>query len=162
MSQQERDWLDWLKRARDKQLTQREAAEKMGVSERWVRKLLKRMEQEGDGVVVHGLRGRTSNRKISEDVQQRALQILREPDWHDFGPTYAAEQLRKRHQIEVSDETVRQWMLDAGLWKSRARRLAEVHTRGVHGAPVSESWCNGTPASTTGWKDVGRCDIWCG
>lgn len=128
MSQQERDWLDWLKRARDKKLTQREAAEKMGVSERWVRKLLKRMEQEGDRVVVHRLRGRASNRRIGEAVQKRALEILREPEWHDFGPTYASEQLGKRHQIEVSDETVRQWMLEAGLWKSRTRRLAEVHT----------------------------------
>lgn len=129
MSQQERDWLDWLKRARDKQLTQREAAEKMGVSERWVRKLLKRMADDGDQVVVHGLRGRASNHKISEAIQKRALEILRKPEWHDFGPTYAAEQLRKRHQIEVSDETLRQWMLGAGLWKSRTRRLIEVHTR---------------------------------
>ena len=63
MSQQERDWLDWLKRAKDGQLTQREAAEKMGVSDRWVRKLLKRLKKNGDGVVVHGLRGKPSNRK---------------------------------------------------------------------------------------------------
>lgn len=128
MSQQERDWLDWLKRARDKKHTQREAAVKMGVSERWVRKLLSRMEDEGDLVVVHGLRGQVSNRKIGEGVRNRALEILRDPDWHDFGPTYAAEQLRKRHQIEVSDETLRQWMLAAGLWKSRTRKLANVHT----------------------------------
>ena len=51
MSQQERDWLDWLRRARDRKMTQREAAEKMEVSERWVRKLLRRMQQEGDRVV---------------------------------------------------------------------------------------------------------------
>jgi transposase len=91
MSQQERDWLDWLKRARDKQMTQREAAEKMGVNERWVRRLLQRMREEGDQVVVHGSRGRASNRKISTEVQSQALEILRDPDWHEFGPTYAAE-----------------------------------------------------------------------
>ncbi len=44
MSQQERDWLDWLKRTRDGKMTQREAADRMGVSERWVRKLLQRMK----------------------------------------------------------------------------------------------------------------------
>ena len=43
MSQEERDWLEWLKRARDGKMTQREAAERMGVSERWVRKLLRRI-----------------------------------------------------------------------------------------------------------------------
>ena len=57
MSQEERDKLEWLKRARDKGISQREAAWKIGVSDRWVRKLLKRMKKQGDRVVVHGLRG---------------------------------------------------------------------------------------------------------
>src|SRR5208282_967585 len=60
MSQEERDKLEWLKRARDGLITQREAANKMGVSDRWVRKLLKRMKKRGDAVVVHGLRGRAA------------------------------------------------------------------------------------------------------
>ena len=76
MSQEERDRLEWLKRAKDGLITQREAANKMGVSDRWVRKLLKVMKQRGDGVVVHGLRGRASNRKIAATTQQQALTIL--------------------------------------------------------------------------------------
>jgi len=127
MSQEERDKLEWLKRARDKGISQREAASKIGVSDRWVRKLLKRMKKQGDRVVVHGLRGRTSNRKITAKVQVRALEILQQPDWHDFGPTFASEQLAKWHGIELSDETLRRWMIQAGLWKSRARKLEQVH-----------------------------------
>src|ERR1700687_2135950 len=65
MSQEERDKLEWLKRAKDGVITQREAADKMGVSDRWVRKLLKRMKKRGDAAVVHGLRGRASNHKIA-------------------------------------------------------------------------------------------------
>jgi transposase len=127
MSQQERDWLDWLKRARDGKLTQREAAERMGVSERWVRKLLRRMNKQGDTVVIHGLRGRTSNRKIPGQTRETALTILRSPEWHDFGPTFAAEQLGKRHGIEVGKETLRSWMMEAGLWKAGCRKIREVH-----------------------------------
>jgi len=127
MSQKERDWLDWLKRARDGKMTQREAAEKMEVSERWVRKLLQRMKREKDRVVVHGLRGRASNRQIAAADKQKALQALQDPDWHDFGPTFAAEQLRQRLDIKVSDETVRQWMIGQGLWKSRERKLQQAH-----------------------------------
>ena len=127
MSQEERDKLEWLKRARDKGISQREAASKIGVSDRWVRKLLKRMKKQGDRVVVHGLRGRTSNRKITARVQVRALEILQQPDWHDFGPTFASEQLAKWHGIELSDETLRRWMIEAGLWKSRTRKLEPVH-----------------------------------
>jgi hypothetical protein len=127
MSQQERDKLHWLKRAKDGSITQREAAERIGVTDRWVRKLLKRMADEGDEVVVHGLRGRASNRKLPVKTQRQAVAILKQPEWHDFGPTFAAEQLARRHQIQVGKETLRRWMIEAGMWKSRSRRIAEVH-----------------------------------
>jgi hypothetical protein len=127
MNQEERDWLEWLKRAQDGVVTQRQAAEKMGVSDRWVRKLLVRMKTDGDGVVVHGLRGRTSNRQIDEQTQARAMELLKQPEWHDFGPTFAGEQLGKRHGIDVSKETVRGWMMAAGLWKAQPRKLGETH-----------------------------------
>src|ERR1700693_454145 len=127
MSQEERNDLDWLKRAKYGSISQREAAKKMGVSDRWVRTLLKRMNQQGDAVVVHGLRGRPSNRKLPAKTQKQAMKILTQPDWHDFGPTFAAEQLAKRYQIQVGKETLRGWMREAGLWKSKSRRLEQVH-----------------------------------
>jgi hypothetical protein len=55
------------------------------------------------------------------------VKILKEPEWHDFGPTFASEQLAKRHGIHVSKETTRSWMIEAGLWRSRPRKLQEVH-----------------------------------
>jgi biotin operon repressor len=127
MSQEERDRLEWLKRAKDKMISQRKAAQNMGMSDRWVRKLLQRMKSEGDGVVVHGLRGRASNRKIAASVQTQAMHILKQPEWHDFGPTFAREQLAQRHHIQISEETLRKWMIAAGLWQSRSRRLEAVH-----------------------------------
>jgi len=127
MSQEERDWLDWLKRARDGQVTQRWAAEKMGVSDRWVRRLLAAMKAKGDGVVVHGLRGRPSNRRIDEKIRERAMEVVKSAEWHDFRPTFASEQLSKRHQIQVSKETVRQWMMAEGIWRSKGRKVKEVH-----------------------------------
>ena len=87
MKQGERDWLEWLIRAKEGVVTQRQAAEKMGVSERWVRKLLRRLKTDGDGVVVHGLRGKASNRRIGEESRLKAIEVLKQPDWHDFGAT---------------------------------------------------------------------------
>jgi len=140
MSQEERDELGWLRRAKEGSISQREAAQKMGVSDRWVRKLLKRMIKQGDAVVVHGLRGRPSNRKLSAETQRQAVKLLKQPDWHDFGPTFASQQLAKRQGIEVSDETLRKWMIEAGLWQSKSRRLGEVHVwrprRSALGEPV--------------------------
>ena len=164
MSQEERDWLDWLKRARDKKMTQREAAEKMGVSQRWVRKLLRRMKQEGDTVVVHGLRGRASNRKLPAQTQTQALAILREPDWHDFGPTFASEQLAKRHKINVGKETLRGWMTRASLWEPGSRKLEQVHQwrprRSAFGELVQwdtsdHDWLEGRSVG------CGGCVTWC-
>lgn len=99
-------------------ITQREAAEKTGVSDRRVRTPLQRK---------HGLRGRPSNRKLPAERKRQALAILKQPDWHDFGPTFAAEQLGKRHQIEVGKETLRGWMMEAGMWSSQSRQAEAVH-----------------------------------
>ena len=127
MSQKERDWLEWLKRAKDGVVTQRQAAEKMCVTDRWVRKLLLEMDREGDQVVIHGLRGQVSNRRIAAATRQQAIALLKQPEWHDFGPTFASEQLAQRHNIHASKETVRAWMIEGGLWKSRPRKLTDVH-----------------------------------
>ena len=84
------------------------------------------MKKQGDPVVVHGLRGRASNRKIDGKVKAQALKILKQAEWYDFGPTFAAEQLAKRYEIKVSNETLRQWMMEAGLWKGRPRSVEDV------------------------------------
>jgi hypothetical protein len=128
MSQEERDWLDWLKRARRGEVTQRLAAEKMGISDRWVRSLLQKMKVKGDAVVMHGLRGRPSNRRIAEEIRTRAMEVVKSADWHDFKPTFASEQLAKRYHIEVSKETLRQWMITEGIWQSKRGTVQDIHS----------------------------------
>lgn len=126
MSQKERDWLHWLKQVKEKKLTQKEAARRMGVTARWVRTLVRRLKRKGDAAVIHGLRGRESNRKISEEVREKAVSIV-QAEYVDFGPTLAAEYLGREHSIEVSKETLRKWMIEAGLWEAKRARVAEVH-----------------------------------
>lgn len=126
MSQDERDWLHYLKQVKAKQITQKEAAGRMQVSERWVRKLVQKMKRRGDRVVVHGLRGRASNRKLAAKTQREAVALVRK-EYADFGPTLASEYLAEHHDIDVSKETLRQWMLAAGLWRARKARLEDVH-----------------------------------
>ena len=127
MTQAERDRLVALKKTKKKLITQRQAAEEIGVSERQVRRLLRKLRQRGDRAVIHELRGRPSNRKTASEVEQRAVTILADPIYRGFGPTLAAEYLRKKHRITVSKETLRGWMAGAGLWKARRRRVEEAH-----------------------------------
>ncbi len=127
MRQEDRDRLVALKKAQKGLITQREAAGEIGRSERQVRRLLVRLKSQGDGAVVHGLRGRPSNRKVDGSVQQNAVEILSRPVYAGFGPTLAAEYLSKEHQIEASRETVRAWMGKAGLWRAKKQRVEEIH-----------------------------------
>ena len=127
MTQAERDRLVALKKAKKKLITQKQAAEEIGVTERQVRRLLRKLRRKGDQAVIHELRGRTSNRKLSAEVEQQAIAILSGPVYQGFGPTLAAEYLRKLHQIRVSKETLRQWMAKAGLWRAGHARVVEVH-----------------------------------
>ncbi len=126
MTQADRDRLVALKKAKDKKMTQRQAAEELKLSERQVRRLLARLRQTGDKAILHGLRGR-SNRKIQDQDKQQALEILRRDVYRGFGPTLASEYLAKKHRVEVSKETVRKWMKEAGLWKARKQRTIEIH-----------------------------------
>jgi transposase len=126
LSKEDRDRLKVLHEAEKGHIRQREAGRQLGIGERWVRKLLARKRKEGDGGVVHRLRGRPSNRKVGEKVQQRAVKLVG-AKYRDVGPTLAAEYLAERHQVRVSKETLRRWLMEAGLWKARRRKVEEVH-----------------------------------
>lgn len=80
MNQAERDRLVALKKAKKKLITQKQAAEEIGVTERQVRRLLRKLRAKGDRAVIHELRGRASNRKLSAELEQRAIaNILSDP-----------------------------------------------------------------------------------
>jgi len=127
MTQAERDRLVALKKAQKKLITQKQAAEELGITERHVRRLLRELKRRGDKIVAHGLRGLPSNRKINADTEQKAIAILSQPVYRGFGPTLAAEYLAKKHGIDVSRETLRQWMIGAQLWRAHRQHIEKVH-----------------------------------
>ena len=138
MDQADRDRLVSLKKAKKKLITQKEAAEELGITERQVRRLLRKLKKHGDKAVVHALRGEPSNRKTDEQVQQRAVEILSRPDYQGFRPTLATEHLGKHYQLEASRETVRKWMIEAKLWKPRRQRVEKVHMWRVRRSRLGE------------------------
>src|ERR1017187_6625010 len=126
-TQAERDRLVALKKAKKKLITQKEAAEELGITERHVRRLLRALKRRGDKAVVHALRGLPSNRKVDVEKQREAIVILTRPVYRGFGPTLASEYLARKHNVEVSRETVRQWMIEAKLWRARKQRVEKIH-----------------------------------
>jgi hypothetical protein len=126
MSQHERDVLKIMSSVLQGERTQREAARLLRLSERQVRRIQRRLEHDGDGGVVHRLRGRPSNRQLGGPLREQALEIYRK-DLSDFGPTLASEVLQERGLV-VSPDTLRRWLLASGLWK-RVRRRDEHRSR---------------------------------
>src|SRR5450631_2858792 len=127
MTQADRDRLVTLKKAKKKLITQRVAAEELGLSTRQVKRLLYALKKRGDKAVIHGLRGKPSKRRIEEAIEREAVKILSAEVYRGFGPTLAAEYLRKKHGIEASKETVRQWMIRGKVWRAKAEKLEQVH-----------------------------------
>jgi transposase len=127
MTQRDRDRLVALKKAKKGLITQREAAEEIGQSERHVRRLLKRLKGKGDSTLVHGLLGRRSNRRLDQKIKEQALEILRREVYRGFGPTLAAEYLDRKHDIHAGRETVRGWMMEGKLWRASRQRVEKIH-----------------------------------
>jgi transposase len=127
MNQVERDRLVTLRKAKKKLITQRQAAEEIGVSVRQVKRLLVSLKKRGDKAVIHGLRGKPSKRKIEEKIQRKAMRILSGDDYRGFGPTMASEELARRHEIVASRETVRKWMMREKLWRGRKQKIELIH-----------------------------------
>jgi transposase len=127
MTQQDRDRLVALKKAKKRLITLRQAAEEIGRSERHVRRLLKRLKGKGDAALLHGLRGRESNRKLDAKIRQAALEILSRKIYSGFGPTLAAEYLADRHGIHAGRETVRTWMIEGQLWRAQKQSIEKIH-----------------------------------
>jgi Winged helix-turn helix len=97
------------------------AAAVLALSVRQVHRLLKAYSLGGAGALVHKARGRPSNNRIATGMREKVLSLVRE-HYADFGPTLAAEVLAERHEVAVSRETLRGWMVAEGLWLSRKQR----------------------------------------
>ncbi len=126
MSARELDRLEVLGRVVERRLTQRQAAEQLGLSVRQVRRLCRALCQQGAAGLVSSKRGRPSNRKLPAAVREHALGLVR-ARYADFGPTFTREKLWEQHGVAVSTETLRQWMIDAELWVPRAQRPRRAH-----------------------------------
>lgn len=129
MKPKDRDRLVALRKAKKRLITQRQAAEELGLSVRQVKRLVRSLKKHGDKAVIHGLRGRPSNQRIEKSVEQEAVEILSADLYKGFGPTLASEYLADRHDIEVSKETLRQWMIRSKLWHAKEQKEKARHQR---------------------------------
>ena len=126
MSDGELTRIEVLRDLDQRRLTTAAATQLLGLERRQVFRPLKAYRTEGPAGLISKRRGRSSNRRKPEAVRSKALSIIREHYW-DFGPTLAAEKLREVHEITLGRETLRLWMIEAGIWVDRKQRRKQVH-----------------------------------
>lgn len=121
MSERDLRRIEVLSKVIAGRMTMVSAAHVLALSERQVRRLLDRIQTGGAASIRHKAIGRPSNNRINDGIRDYAVALVRE-SYADFGPTLATEKLAERDGLQVSRETVRNWMVDAGLWLSRKQR----------------------------------------
>lgn len=128
MSGRERQRLGMMGRVARGELKLSKAAELLGVSYRQAKRIWRRYREGGDRGLVHGLRGRASNRRSDRLQRERVVELYREK-YGDFGPTLASEYLQREDGERVAVTTLRRWLQACGLWQSRRKRSAHRRWR---------------------------------
>lgn len=128
MSQKEVGRLEVIQATVRKQIRQVDASWQLGLSIRQVKRLVRRYRQDGAAGLVSGHRGKRPNNAIAAGVREAAMSLV-QSQYADFTPTFAHEKLTEVHGYLFSVETLRQWMIAAGLWQPKHRKQAHVHQR---------------------------------
>lgn len=104
-----------------------EAAEKIRVSIRQVKRIKNKVKQLGPNGIIHGQRGKPGNHQIAKSIIKRVKQIIHNKIYTGFKPTFMSEKLNEKHHIVLSHETVRRLMIKEGLWKQKIKKQVIVH-----------------------------------
>ena len=133
MSRRETKRLHIIHQALEKRITQAKAAELVGLSSRQLRRVIKRVREEGDDGISHRSRGKASNRRFPQKLKDKVLKLYR-GQYSDFGPTFASEKLLDVHEIKLSDETLRLWLNqeDVSYEKRKGRKHRQWRERKHH------------------------------
>lgn len=124
MSNQELNRYDIIKRLISGDLNGTEAAELIGLSIRQTKRLKATVKQFGIKGIIHGSRGKKSNRRLPDKERKKIIELLYK-HYPDFWPTHASEKLNEVHNICHDPKTIRQIMIDEGLWKPQKIKKKE-------------------------------------
>jgi len=121
MRQEELRRLHIIKKVLSKEVKQTEAAEKLDLSYRQIKRITKRVKEEGNKGIIHKSRGQPSKRKLSDKTKDKVIKLYQQK-YYDFGPTFANEKLFEIDKIKIGVQTLRNWLMESGLWRVTRKR----------------------------------------
>ena len=138
MSIKEANRLSVMRQIEKKILSMKKASEELGVTLRQTWRIWKCYRVEGETGLISKHRGKTSPNRIDSKLREEVIKILQREEYIGFGPTFAAEKLRERHGYYLSDETLRKWMIEEGLWEAKALKDRKIYQRRVRRSRFGE------------------------
>ena len=121
LSRKEIDRLMLISQIEQEKISVLEASRLLGLSQRQIYRILKRVKTEGSKGIVHKLRGRKSNRGYPEELREKIIRIYRK-QYSDYGPTLFSEMLEEYHNISLNRETVRNWLRQRSITTSLRKK----------------------------------------
>lgn len=137
MTVKEAERLGIMKELERKKLTYQEASRILNLSKRQTIRIMKRYRKEGPKGVISQKKGVASPRRYSLEQKIKSVALVKER-YEDFGPSFASEKLKEYHDIKVSRETLRKWLIDEGVWKPKKKKEKKIHTRRTRRSRVGE------------------------
>jgi len=126
MNNKEIDQINIFDNLKVKRLKQTEAAKMLNISTRQVKRKLKEYRKKGAASLVHGNRGKASNRSVDRKEANLAIQLIK-VNYPDFGPTFASEKLLENHNLQIDHETLRRLMIKNGIWRAKTVKIVTKH-----------------------------------
>lgn len=121
LTAEEQTKLDIINAAIQKQIKTGQAAKMLGITPRQIQRLKKAVKRDGLQAMVHKLKNKVSNHHIEISIKENVLQKIKTL-YYDFKPGFATEKLQEKQITVPSSQTVRIWMTEAGLWKTRRHK----------------------------------------
>jgi len=127
MSQKDLNKYDVIKRSIRQEITVKKAGELLNLTERQIYNLKAAVKERGVEGLIHGNREKPSNRRMPETERQQIVNLLHQK-YPDFKPTHASEKLAEVHGIKKDPKTIRQVMIDEGLWVPKKQRKSDYRS----------------------------------
>lgn len=116
-----------MEMVKERKMIQREAAERLGLSLRQTKRIYKSYLQGGDTAMNHGLLGKSGNHRHDPEFRESTMALVRDR-FQGFKPLFISEKLQEDHGINLRPNTLRLWMMEAGLWE-KTRKTGKYRTR---------------------------------
>lgn len=127
MTQKDRDRSQICLKIKERRISQTAAAQQLHISSRQMRRIYKNFKKKGIPGIISQKRVKPSNHQLDAFTKSRVLELITCENYIGFGPTFMCETLEKLHNINISREKTRQFMIQSGMWHNRRKKCPIVH-----------------------------------